>query len=1075
MRLSLVLISIFTLGACQDVDNNKDTVDSGGTVQDMDVDGDGYLQSEDCDDNDASVNPGSTEVCDGIDNDCDGEIDEDVTTTYYADQDGDGFGNSADTLEACEKPSGYVPNGNDCDDTTAEAYPGGTEVCDGIDNDCDGDIDEDLVSTWYADSDEDGFGDPESAVDACDQPSGYVDNSDDCDDTTAQAYPYNDEICDEIDNDCDGMVDEDVTNTYYADMDSDGYGDASITTDACSLPTGYSSNPEDCDDGNDAVNPGAAEICDGLDNDCDGVTDEEDALDASTWYADSDTDGYGDAANSLVSCDQPTGYVADDTDCDDGNQLANPGMNEFCNGYDDDCDGTIDEDDAVDVETWYLDRDTDGYGDPTASQDACSQPSMYVADNTDCDDLDAAVNPGATEICNGTDDDCDGTIDEDDAADATTWYADRDGDGYGDISNPDVACNQPTGYVADDTDCDDLEPSTNPGADEYCNGVDDDCDGTVDEDDALDVDTWYQDLDNDGYGNAAVSEIDCNQPTGYVSDDTDCNDSSAAANPGELESCDGIDNDCDGTVDEDDSIDAQTWYADNDTDGYGDASASSQGCEQPSGYVSDATDCDDSDATSFPGGTEVCDGADNDCNGTVDDNPTDGDTWYADADADGTGDAGSTTVACSTPSGYVDNTWDCDDTDGSEPIVVDIATGSSAGSGTISSPLDAIQSGIDAASACVIVFGGTYDEQIDLNGKSIDLWGVEGTDVTIIDPNLVTCDESNPSECGSTVTIASNAGAIPTIHGFSIRGGTGTVASSSSSQTCADSSSSHAGNDTCTITVYEYCGGGVYVEGDDPYLYDVIIEDNILPEFTQVAVGDFQQYWLYSYGGGLCVVNGLVTLEGVGIHDNFADQGGGIYGTDVASITMTESSMMDNEATDGAGANLDSASISLANSVIGCNIAATDGGGLFLQGSGTLGSAINVVFYKDESAAGSSHGSAGYGESSTTLEVMNTAVFTDLAAYSFYGAGTGTFSYNDIYNSSGSSYRYGGTYNAGTGDLSGDPLFVSANCDGNPNNDDFSLSSSSPAINTGNPSSAYDDVDGSPNDIGAYGGPGGDW
>ena len=98
---------------------------------------------------------------------------------------------------------------------------------------------------------------------------------------------------------------------------------------------------------------------------------------------------------------------------------------------DNDCDGTIDVG-AIDATTWYEDGDGDGYGDPSSTTEACDQPDGYVANDDDCDDDDGAINPDADEVCDNEDNDCDGTVDEDDAVDATTWYEDGDGDGYGD-------------------------------------------------------------------------------------------------------------------------------------------------------------------------------------------------------------------------------------------------------------------------------------------------------------------------------------------------------------------------------------------------------------------------------------------------------------------------------------------------------------------------------------------------------------------------------------------------------------------------------------------------------------------
>ena len=150
------------------------------------------------------------------------------------------------------------------------------------------------------------------------------------------------------------------------------------------------------------------------------------------------------------------GYTADE-DCDDQDADVHPGASEICNELDDDCDDAVDDEDAdldtTSAELWYQDADEDGYGSEDVSMYACEQPDGYGQLTADCDDGDAEVNPGATEICNTVDDDCDGLIDdEDDSLDlesAALWFADSDGDGYGDAEAKDYGCDQISGYVDD--------------------------------------------------------------------------------------------------------------------------------------------------------------------------------------------------------------------------------------------------------------------------------------------------------------------------------------------------------------------------------------------------------------------------------------------------------------------------------------------------------------------------------------------------------------------------------------------------------------------------------------------------
>ena len=351
-RLLPALGLLLLVSACSDKSEPSDDTGGGGddstVIVDecmLDQDGDGTLVCDDCDDEDPDVHPDAVEACDGIDNNCDGQVDEDDSqgTMWYPDDDGDGYGDSEGSTQACQMPEGYVDNADDCDDSDAGFSPDASELCDDLDNDCDGDIDEDAVdqATWYTDGDADGYGDDDATVLSCDQPEGTSAYPGDCDDGDPAFNPSADEsdCADPTDYNCDG-------STGYADADGDGFA-------AC----------EECDDTDATHFPGASETCDLADDDCDGEVDEPDAIDAATWYADADGDAYGDAGASTLACSEPDGYVDNDVDCDDATSTTNPGADEVCDEVDDDCDGEIDED-AVDASAWYTDLDEDGFGDP---------------------------------------------------------------------------------------------------------------------------------------------------------------------------------------------------------------------------------------------------------------------------------------------------------------------------------------------------------------------------------------------------------------------------------------------------------------------------------------------------------------------------------------------------------------------------------------------------------------------------------------------------------------------------------------------------------------------------------------
>ena len=765
-------------GTCPDtewVTNADDCDDSDPAVTEntwySDADGDTYGDPEsfltvcanpgayvadatDCDDHDDEIHPGADEICDDddVDEDCDTLADDDdpgvetsTFTMFYADSDGDTFGDADALVEACDLPVGAVENTDDCDDTSAAALPGGTEVCDGLDNDCDGTTDVNATdeSSFYADLDGDTYGDVSSVSTGCTAPPGTVadatdcddtdpaynpgsDESDctdpedyncdgsvgyadgdadgspaceDCDDADPTSHPLGTEVCDLADNDCNGATDDDPTDalSFYADLDGDTYGDASNVSTGCIAPAGTVTDATDCNDADAAYHPGAdesdctdpedyncdgssgsddadedgflaceecndtsglaypgaIEVCDGVDNDCDGSTDVG-ATDEQAFYVDVDGDGFGDVSTETVGCAAPDdgftwvtdGTDCDDTladfnpdavetcsdtedyncdgsvgfddadgdgtaaceDCDDSDATSSPSGTEVCDGADNDCDGTAD--DGLSG-LWYADGDGDTFGDPADVSDACAAPSGYVSDDSDCDDTTAAVSPDGLEICDGVDNDCDSTTDVN-ATDEADFYADADGDTFGDVSSVSTGCSAPVGTVSDNTDCDDTEAGVYPGATEVCDDLDNGCNGP---DDDL-VGAWYTDADNDGYGGSTIASTACTQPIHTAVAPDDCNDDEDFAFPGAPELCDTIDNDCDGATDDQGDVYGSAWYADVDGDGFGDSEAIELACEAPEGAVSDGTDCDDSDGTISPDAVEVDDdGIDQDCDG----------------------------------------------------------------------------------------------------------------------------------------------------------------------------------------------------------------------------------------------------------------------------------------------------------------------------------------------------------------------------------------------------------------------------------------------------------------------------
>lgn len=645
-------------------------------------------------------------------------------------------------------------------------------------------------------------------------------------------------------------------------------------------------------------------------------------------------------------------------------------------------------------------------GDASLGTDADGDGYIAADDGgDDCDDTDPQTYPGAPEECDGEDDDCDELVDEN-VAGVEGALCDSDGDGW-----------------PDSEDCDDDDADIGPGADEICNGVDDDCDGETDE-------GW----DTDGDGAADCIDADGD---GWAGDQGDCDDNDAAIHPDAPELCNGEDDDCDGEVDEgwDDNGDGTPDCLDGDGDG----------------YSADEGDCDDDDPEQHPGATEFCNGIDDDCDGSVDE----------ETDVDG------------------DGTPDCVD---SCPVYVDLSAPAAAQDGTWTHPWRSVQDGMDdgISKDCmdIQVMPGTYEEQIDFLGADLHVVAVGGRLATVLDALGL-----------GTVVTAVSGEVDARIEGFTIRGGSATHGGGID---VVDSALHVLDNEIIGNVAVQCVGDGCAFGGGIRLLRsDSVIEGNTLAE-NDAGWGLAEDG---SDGGGIAAVFGQPEIFDNTIVDNTAGDGGGLWFAKSAALVYNNI-IAGNEALDlgsdssydagqGGGINIQSghADMDVSNNLVYDNEASEIGGGICAYefnasfGNGELNH--NTVVFNRTGVGGIGAGVALWVNVAPVVRNNIVALnagdgfYVHATALSNSHGTTATFPYNLV---SANTVNWAGALSAAPATtLLAAPLFVGATDDQVWSNDDLHLGAGSPGVDGGDPAAAWNDTDGSRADVGAYGGPEGGW
>jgi predicted outer membrane repeat protein len=623
-------------------------------------------------------------------------------------------------------------------------------------------------------------------------------------------------------------------NAVFFDTDGDGAADH-----------------EDCAPEDPQVYPGAQDqVGDDLDSNCDGI---DGVLDC-----DADDDGH-------------LSLTCGGDDCDDLNPDASPSELEACDGLDNDCDGQTPRDE--------VDADDDGLA-------PCEG---------DCDDLAPFVHPGAAELCDGLDNDCDGALPPEEEDGDLDGQSGCDGDCDDEDGSVDGLDVDGDGATACDGDCDDGDAGVGPGANDVCDGVqDNDCDGLVDP----------QESDQDGEGLSPC--------------DGDCDDADPAVHPWAIEVCNGLDDDCDGNTD------------DIDADGDGAIALACGG-----------TDCDDDDPALLPGQPELCDGLDNDCDPATDEaTDLDGDSFsLCDGDCDEADDQRSPGAAdlCGGQdedcSGVVDD--DCVTCDGWVP-----------------GDFTDLQAAIDGAAtgALICVQSGTWVGDLDTGGAALHLMGVAGAAMTIVQGSgagsVVVMDSGEGRDTvfdRLTITggLAAEAGgglllddASPTLTRLIVAGneavddGGGLAIWSGAPLLLDVAVSTNVAGDS---------GGGIYVSGWGASL-----------EMTGGAVLGNEA----PLGGGIGLrADATGALTDVLLEGNQATQGGGVY-VDEGGLVVQAGAFVGNVALDdGGGARVYGSDLEMTNTELTGN-QAHQGGGLYLLGHDSPAMLDGLVLQANQAMSG---------------------------------------------------------------------------------------------------------------------------